>query len=40
MISLPEQCVAAIEERKTHLRRYCTIFWNAKLCCLHCKGVC
>lgn len=20
--------------------RYCTIFWNAKLCCLHCKGVC
>ncbi|EYC01130.1 hypothetical protein Y032_0110g181 [Ancylostoma ceylanicum] len=40
MVPLAEQCVAAIEERKTHLRRYCTIFWNAKLCCLHCKGVC
>jgi hypothetical protein len=26
--------------RLTHLRRYCTIFWNAKLCCSHCETVC
>uniref|UniRef100_A0A0R3QY46 PLAC8 family protein n=1 Tax=Brugia timori TaxID=42155 RepID=A0A0R3QY46_9BILA len=38
--SLAERCVAKMPQRLTHLRRYCTIFWNDKLCCSHCPGVC
>lgn len=38
--SLSENCVALMPHRLTNLRRYCTIFWNAKLCCAHCEGVC
>uniref|UniRef100_A0A914URM2 Uncharacterized protein n=1 Tax=Plectus sambesii TaxID=2011161 RepID=A0A914URM2_9BILA len=38
--ALQEQCVALMPERLTHLRRYCTIFWNAKLCCTHCQELC
>uniref|UniRef100_A0A0N4ZZW4 Uncharacterized protein n=1 Tax=Parastrongyloides trichosuri TaxID=131310 RepID=A0A0N4ZZW4_PARTI len=38
--SLSERCVAKMASRLTHLRRYCTIFWNEKLCCQHCEGVC
>ncbi|KAI1720912.1 hypothetical protein DdX_05162 [Ditylenchus destructor] len=37
---LPKSCVDAMPARLTHLRRYCTIFWNEKLCCTHCEGVC
>uniref|UniRef100_A0A914EQL9 Uncharacterized protein n=1 Tax=Acrobeloides nanus TaxID=290746 RepID=A0A914EQL9_9BILA len=37
---LSAQCVSQMPERLTHLRRYCTIFWNEKLCCTHCEGVC
>uniref|UniRef100_A0A0N5CGW9 ADAM_spacer1 domain-containing protein n=1 Tax=Strongyloides papillosus TaxID=174720 RepID=A0A0N5CGW9_STREA len=38
--NLSERCVAKMATRLTHLRRYCTIFWNEKLCCQHCEGVC
>uniref|UniRef100_A0A1I7YFN5 Uncharacterized protein n=1 Tax=Steinernema glaseri TaxID=37863 RepID=A0A1I7YFN5_9BILA len=38
--SLSERCVAQMPHNLTHLRRYCTIFWNAKLCCAQCEGVC
>uniref|UniRef100_A0AC35U9D8 ADAM_spacer1 domain-containing protein n=1 Tax=Rhabditophanes sp. KR3021 TaxID=114890 RepID=A0AC35U9D8_9BILA len=38
--SKSETCVAKMAQRLTHLRRYCTIFWNEKLCCQHCEGVC
>ncbi|PAV68266.1 hypothetical protein WR25_11028 [Diploscapter pachys] len=37
---LNERCVDVMPQRLTHLRRYCTIFWNAKLCCSHCEGIC
>ncbi|CAJ0577068.1 unnamed protein product, partial [Mesorhabditis spiculigera] len=37
---LNERCVARMPQKMTHLRRYCTIFWNAKLCCAHCDTVC
>ncbi|KAI3422473.1 hypothetical protein GPALN_012981 [Globodera pallida] len=37
---LSGRCVTQMETRLTHLRRYCTIFWNEKLCCSHCPGVC
>ncbi|CAD5232961.1 unnamed protein product [Bursaphelenchus xylophilus] len=36
----PQRCVSQMAQRLTHLRRYCTIFWNEKLCCPHCEGVC
>ncbi|TKR88006.1 hypothetical protein L596_012318 [Steinernema carpocapsae] len=38
--SLSERCVAQMPQNLTHLRRYCTIFWNAKLCCSQCEGIC
>ncbi|KAF8384876.1 hypothetical protein PRIPAC_74018 [Pristionchus pacificus] len=38
--SLSDRCVAVMPARLQHLRRYCTIFWNAKLCCSHCAGIC
>ncbi|VDD87851.1 unnamed protein product [Enterobius vermicularis] len=38
--SLSEACTAKMPKRLTHLRRYCTIFWNQKLCCSYCEGVC
>ncbi|GMS78595.1 hypothetical protein PENTCL1PPCAC_770 [Pristionchus entomophagus] len=38
--SLSDRCVALMPARLQHLRRYCTIFWNAKLCCSHCAGIC
>lgn len=38
--SLSEACTAKMPKRLTHLRRYCTIFWNPKLCCSYCEGVC
>ncbi|CAJ0960553.1 unnamed protein product, partial [Mesorhabditis belari] len=38
--SVSERCVAKMPQKMTHLRRYCTIFWNAKLCCTHCGDVC
>ncbi|KHN82958.1 hypothetical protein Tcan_14243 [Toxocara canis] len=38
--TLSEKCVANMPHRLTNLRRYCTIFWNMKLCCAHCEGVC
>ncbi|GMT09415.1 hypothetical protein PFISCL1PPCAC_712, partial [Pristionchus fissidentatus] len=38
--SLSDRCVALMPSRLQHLRRYCTIFWNAKLCCAHCSGIC
>ncbi|GMR57797.1 hypothetical protein PMAYCL1PPCAC_27992 [Pristionchus mayeri] len=38
--TLSDRCVALMPARLQHLRRYCTIFWNAKLCCSHCEGVC
>jgi len=34
------QCVAQMQPKLTHLRRYCMIFWNEKLCCPHCERVC
>ncbi|EFO21001.1 hypothetical protein LOAG_07490 [Loa loa] len=37
---LPERCVAKMPQKLIHLRRYCIIFWNDKLCCSHCSGVC
>ncbi|CAD5223710.1 unnamed protein product [Bursaphelenchus okinawaensis] len=37
---IPQRCVGMMAERLLHLRRYCTIFWNEKLCCPHCEGVC
>ncbi|KAL3083320.1 hypothetical protein niasHS_011122 [Heterodera schachtii] len=37
---LSTRCVSQMETRLTHLRRYCTIFWNEKLCCSHCPGIC
>ncbi|VBB34035.1 unnamed protein product, partial [Acanthocheilonema viteae] len=38
--TLTERCVAKMPQRLTHLRRYCAIFWNDKLCCSHCPDVC
>ncbi|KAI6190109.1 hypothetical protein M3Y97_00081300 [Aphelenchoides bicaudatus] len=38
--TVAERCVAKIPEKLTHLRRYCTLFFNQKLCCSHCAGVC
>ncbi|VDM96268.1 unnamed protein product [Thelazia callipaeda] len=38
--SITERCVANMPQKLTHLRRYCKIFWNAKLCCSHCSNVC
>ncbi|CAG9535816.1 unnamed protein product [Cercopithifilaria johnstoni] len=38
--TLTERCVAEMSQRLTHLRRYCLIFWNDKLCCSHCPDVC
>uniref|UniRef100_A0A915PIW0 VPS9 domain-containing protein n=1 Tax=Setaria digitata TaxID=48799 RepID=A0A915PIW0_9BILA len=38
LLPLTERCVAKMPERLTHLRRYCIIFWNDKLCCSHCPG--
>ncbi|VDK74246.1 unnamed protein product [Litomosoides sigmodontis] len=38
--TLTERCVAKMPQRLTHLRRYCVIFWNDKLCCSHCPDVC
>uniref|UniRef100_A0A914XY36 Uncharacterized protein n=1 Tax=Panagrolaimus superbus TaxID=310955 RepID=A0A914XY36_9BILA len=37
---IPAQCVAQIPVKSSHLRRYCTIFWNEKLCCANCPGFC
>uniref|UniRef100_A0A914LJ24 Uncharacterized protein n=1 Tax=Meloidogyne incognita TaxID=6306 RepID=A0A914LJ24_MELIC len=34
------KCVSQMATRLTHLRRYCNIFWNEKLCCSHCPGIC
>lgn len=34
------RCVARMQAKLLHLRRYCQIFWNEKLCCSHCEGVC
>uniref|UniRef100_A0A0N4U4I6 ADAM_spacer1 domain-containing protein n=1 Tax=Dracunculus medinensis TaxID=318479 RepID=A0A0N4U4I6_DRAME len=38
--SLTDRCVRRIPARKNHLRRYCKIFWNRKLCCKECEGIC
>uniref|UniRef100_A0A0N5AXN5 Uncharacterized protein n=1 Tax=Syphacia muris TaxID=451379 RepID=A0A0N5AXN5_9BILA len=38
--SLAEACTAKMPKRLTHLRRYCSIFWNPKLCCSYCESVC
>uniref|UniRef100_A0A0R3RVD6 Uncharacterized protein n=1 Tax=Elaeophora elaphi TaxID=1147741 RepID=A0A0R3RVD6_9BILA len=38
--TLNERCVAKMPQKMTHLRRYCVIFWNDKLCCSHCPDVC
>ncbi|KAE9553826.1 hypothetical protein FO519_002956 [Halicephalobus sp. NKZ332] len=37
---LSARCVAQMPAKNAHLRRYCTIFWNAKLCCNSCPSVC
>ncbi|KAI6186397.1 hypothetical protein M3Y98_00128200 [Aphelenchoides besseyi] len=37
--SISSRCVSRMSEKQTHLRRYCTIFWNEKLCCPNCPGV-
>uniref|UniRef100_A0A914P5C6 Uncharacterized protein n=1 Tax=Panagrolaimus davidi TaxID=227884 RepID=A0A914P5C6_9BILA len=37
---IPTQCVQQIPVKSSHLRRYCTIFWNQKLCCANCPGIC
>lgn len=37
---LSARCVAQIPAKSSHLRRYCTIFWNPKLCCTNCPSVC
>ncbi|CAI5451863.1 unnamed protein product [Caenorhabditis angaria] len=39
-IQMSRACVEAMSPRLTHLRRYCTIFWNEKLCCEHCPDIC
>uniref|UniRef100_A0A183CU82 VWFD domain-containing protein n=1 Tax=Gongylonema pulchrum TaxID=637853 RepID=A0A183CU82_9BILA len=39
-LPLAERCVTRMPERLSNLRRYCTIFWNDKLCCSHCPGTC
>jgi len=38
--TVSSRCVAKIPEKLTHLRRYCMLFFNPKLCCSHCPGVC
>lgn len=38
--ALSEACTEKMPKRLTHLRRYCAIFWNPKLCCAYCEGVC
>lgn len=37
---LSTRCVAQIPTKSAHLRRYCTIFWNEKLCCANCPEIC
>ncbi|PIC26173.1 hypothetical protein B9Z55_018834 [Caenorhabditis nigoni] len=39
-LQMTQACVESMPARMTHLRRYCTIFWNEKLCCEHCPDIC
>ncbi|CAB3397541.1 unnamed protein product [Caenorhabditis bovis] len=39
-LQMSRACVESMSPRLTHLKRYCTIFWNEKLCCEHCPDIC
>lgn len=39
-LQMTQACVESMPSRMTHLKRYCTIFWNEKLCCEHCPDIC